>query len=176
MGKGGIGEGDITQGGESLKICLVCSHGGHLTEMLRLIDAFDGHRTFLITYDEKTTRGIRNAYPIGSYFIKIRNTKIFQLNFFQLLMHMIYITLEELKIFFKERPDIIVSTGSEIAIPICYLGKILGKKIIFVESLSRVNYLSRTGKLIYPIATLFLVQWKHLATKYKKARYGGRVL
>lgn len=129
MGESRLSEGDITQGGESLKICLVCSHGGHSTEMLQLIDAFDGHKAFLITYDEKTTRGIRNAYQIRSRFIEIRNTKIFQLNFSQLLMHMIYITLEELKIFFKERPDIIVSTGSEIAIPICYLGKILGKKL-----------------------------------------------
>lgn len=176
MGKSGVVEGDITQGGESLKICLVCSHGGHLTEMLRLMDAFEGQKAFLITYDEKTTRGVRTANPIRNYLIKIRNTKIFQLNFFQFLLHMIYITLEELKIFLKERPDIIVSTGSEIAIPICYLGKFLGKKIIFIESLSRVNDLSRTGKLIYPIATLFLVQWNHLTTKYKKARYEGRVL
>jgi len=164
----------ILGGMDGLKICLVCSHGGHLSEMLQLLDAVKEHNVFLVTYSEKSTRKVN--FPVRSCFIKIRNSDAFQLKLVQLLKHMLHITYDELKIFLKEKPDIIISTGSEIAIPICYLGKLCGKKIIFIESLSRVNDLSRTGRIIYPISTLFLVQWKKLLIKYSKAKYGGRVL
>ena len=38
-----------------------------------------------------------------------------------------------------------------------------------------VKELSLSGKIIYPFADLFLVQWKELSKKYKKAVYGGSV-
>jgi len=57
-----------------------------------------------------------------------------------------------------------------------YLGGFLGKKIVFIESLSRVKNPSLTGKFLYPISDLFLVQWKSLLKKYgSKAKYGGKV-
>ena len=39
-----------------MKICLVCSPGGHLTQMLRLIEmgAFEGHKTFFITHRDQS--------------------------------------------------------------------------------------------------------------------------
>lgn len=159
-----------------MKICLVCSHGGHLTEMLQLLDAFKDHEVFLITHDEKFTRVLKDVYSIKIYLIRDLLVKSDKLTLFRILIHLLIIFLEEIKIFIKEKPDVIVSTGSEIAIPISYLAKILGKKVIFIESLCRVYDLSGTGKLVYPIADLFLVQWNYLTEKYKKARYEGKVI
>jgi len=73
----------------------------------------------------------------------------------------------------KESPDVIITTGSGIAIPICILGRLLGKKIVFIETAAAVRVLSLTGKIIYPLAHLFIVQWKYLLPKYPKAVYGG---
>ena len=42
-----------------MKIALICSHGGHLTELLYLMDAFDGHDKFFITYDNIRTRNLK---------------------------------------------------------------------------------------------------------------------
>ena len=66
-------------------------------------------------------------------------------------------------------------------VPICYAAFVLHflflKKqpahIIFVESFCRVQHLSLTGKLLYPIADKFLVQWPGLTAKYHRAEYVG---
>ena len=80
------------------------------------------------------------------------------------------------KILRKEKPDLILSNGAEIAIPTLYVGKLFGVKIIFIESWCRVNKPSTTGKVIYPISDMFLVQWESLLSKYgSKAEFQGGV-
>ena len=77
----------------------------------------------------------------------------------------------------KERPFAIISTGAEIAIPAFLLGKVLGMRLVFVESLCRVSKPSGTGFLLYPLADLFLVQWPQLVNSYgPRAEYAGAVL
>jgi beta-1,4-N-acetylglucosaminyltransferase len=80
-------------------------------------------------------------------------------------------------ILLRERPKLIVSTGSEIAIPAFYLAKLFRIKTIFIESWARVIEPSGTGRLVYPVADVFLVQWECLLPKYgKKAKYEGAVI
>lgn len=52
----------------------------------------------------------------------------------------------------------------------------LGAKILFVESFCRVQTLSLTGRLVYPIADRFVVQWKGLCAKYLRAEYLGTLI
>jgi polysaccharide biosynthesis protein len=78
-------------------------------------------------------------------------------------------------ILLKKKPDIIISTGALVTYPICLLGKILGKKIVYIESFARVDKASLTGKLMYKIADLFIVQWKELLNIYPNAVYGGGI-
>lgn len=145
-----------------MKICLVCSDGGHLTQMLQLMDVLGRHKTFFITYKSSRTRSLNNKYLFDN----------FSENPLKLFLSLPKIS----KILIKEKPDIIVSTGAEIAIPVFYIAKLLRIKTIFIESWSRVNTPSITGKIIYPIADVFLVQWKQLLKKYgNKAKYEGGV-
>jgi beta-1,4-N-acetylglucosaminyltransferase len=74
------------------------------------------------------------------------------------------------------RPAAILSTGPAIAVPISLLGRLLGSRIIFVETGSRVAKLSLTGRIMYPIAHLFFVQWPQLQAEWPRARYEGRLL
>jgi UDP-N-acetylglucosamine:LPS N-acetylglucosamine transferase len=146
-----------------MKIALVCSHGGHFTEMLHLMDAFQGHEIFFITYE--SSRSTEMSYR--KYLLKdIGNHPI------RLLLSIPKI----LRILTKERVDVIVSTGSEIAIPIIFIGKILGCNTIFIESLCRVKGLSPTGKIVYRFTDLFLVQWEELSNKHNKLEYWGSIL
>jgi beta-1,4-N-acetylglucosaminyltransferase len=157
-----------------MKICLVCSHGGHLTQMLRIRDAFSSHKTFLITYKWGNTQKLQNEYSIKTYLIAyLYGTHPHSI--FWLLLNMIIVTVKEIPVFLKERPDAIVSTGSEIAIPICYIAKLFGKRIVYIETFGRPLEASGTAKFVYPIADLFLVQWEPLLKKFKRARYEGRV-
>ena len=151
-----------------MKICLAFSAGGHLTQMLRLMDAFEDHDVFFVTIKEKSSENLSNVHYLMD---TAGPTKI------HMIFNMTIVAIQSLKIILKERPRVIVSTGADVTIPICYIGKSFGVKIIFIESLSRLTSKSGSGKIIYPIADLFLVQWESLLGKYgKKAKYWGKVL
>ena len=65
--------------------------------------------------------------------------------------------------------------GTHTAGPMCYLGKIFGSKIIYIETFANRNRKTATGRLVYPIADLFIVQWEELLKIYPKAVYGGAI-
>ena len=145
-----------------MKICIVCSDGGHLTEMSQLMEVFEGHETFFITYNVLGGRDLGKVYQL----------KILKKNPLRYLSEIPTIV----KILHKEKPDLIVSNGAEIAILVFYIAKLFRIKTIFIESWCRVNEPSLTGKIVYPVSDLFLVQWEQLLRKYgKKAGYRGRV-
>ena len=75
----------------------------------------------------------------------------------------------------KLRPKVIVTTGTHTAGPMCYLGKIFGSKIIYIETYANRNKKTATGRLIYLIADLFIVQWEEMLKLYPKAVYGGSI-
>ena len=150
-----------------MKICLACTHGGHLAQMMQLIGAYKGYDYFFVTFKSDALTGLRNAYFLQPKYRRLGVKLTIFLNIFPILVILI-----------KERPNVIISTGGgEIAVPFCYIGKLLGMKIIYIESLSRIIYPSKGGKLVYPVADLFLVQWQSLLEKYgKKAKYWGKVI
>jgi beta-1,4-N-acetylglucosaminyltransferase len=145
---------------------LVCSAGGHLAEMERLLPAFDGSQLSLVTY-----RSSRGRQPIGrvpTYLVENIGTSPLRL-------------IRALPMFIRalwlERPNVIVSTGSEIAIPFFYLARVLQIKTLYIESWCRVRTPSGTGRLVYPVADRFLVQWEPLLDQFgPRAEFGGRVL
>jgi len=145
------------------KIGLICSAGGHFTEMLQLQEAFKGHRLFVITYREKATLNQENTYYLKTW----RSPTGFIVGLIKIFI-----------IFLKERPDILFSTGSEIAVPPFYLGKFLFRtKLIYLECSAQVYRPSLTGRCVYPITDLFLVQWEFLLKKYgPKAKYVGGLI
>jgi UDP-N-acetylglucosamine:LPS N-acetylglucosamine transferase len=82
-----------------------------------------------------------------------------------------------LKIIYKERPELVITTGGHVSLPICFIGKLFGSKLLYIESFSRINSKSLSGKIIYNIADKFLVQWKSMLEVYgNKAEYWGKIL
>jgi UDP-N-acetylglucosamine:LPS N-acetylglucosamine transferase len=147
-----------------MKIALICSDGGHLTQMHLILESFQGHNVFFVTYNNVRTRKLTHQ----KYLINVIGTN-------PIKMSIAFLTF--FKIFLKERPDIVVTTGAELAIPAFYIAKLLGAKTIFIESWSRVKTNSGTGRIVYPVADIFLVQWPHLLKIYgKKAQYQGSVI
>ncbi len=146
------------------KICLVCSSGGHLKEMLQLKTFYKKHSYYFVTFNREDGKSL--AKKEKTFFVECpaRNPLKFFQNFFQ-----------SLKILLKEKPEIIISTGADAALATCYLGKLLGAKIIYIESFCRPIKPSITGKIVYPIADLFVYQWKELKKSYPKGKYGGSI-
>jgi beta-1,4-N-acetylglucosaminyltransferase len=151
-----------------LKVCLAFSPGGHCQQALQILDAFEDCEVFYASNYSITTKDLK-----GIYFLKEASTPRRALELKCMISNMII----SLKMLLKEQPDVIVTTGAQVAMPICYLSKLLfAKKIIFIESFCRVTSRSLTGKVIYPISDIFLVQWESLLRLYgKKAIYVGKV-
>lgn len=159
---------------EDMIVYIVSSPGGHLNETLSLIESFENCDIYLITLDFPNMKNVVFADLKGLY--KIRLWFHYSIKF-GLPITLFFGVFIMLKAFLKQRPDIIFSAGSEIALPAFLLGKfIFGAKLIYMESLTRIKTLSLTGKIVYRLVDRFLVQWPELAAQYDKAIYTGRLI
>ena len=156
------------------KLLIVLGSGGHTAQILRLVN--------LLGKKLKYEYVVLKDDPLSKRKIKIRG-KVWEItrprNYYDPFWKAIFKTIisffESVKIVLESNACAIITAGPGVAVPLCYVGKLFGKKIIFIESWSRVWNLSRTGKLIYPISDLFFVQWKNLKKKYPKSIYAGRL-
>ena len=149
------------------KICYVASSGGHWEELMCISPLFSEFNSVFIT-EEGGQASDSNLSPL--YLVPQINRKE-KLFFF----HFISLFKKTLKIIKMEKPDYIVTTGALIAFPFCLVGKVFGAKIIYLESFARIYSGSLTGKLCYPLADYFLIQWESLQRKYPKAVYVGGI-
>jgi len=148
-----------------LKICLTASDGGHLTDLLQLDqEVCREHQVFYLTHRSRVTENLPDAYLVEKIGLSV--------------WRMFIATLTTLGVFWRERPDVIISTGAEIAIPEFYLGKFLfGARLVYIECSGVTTHSTHTGKLVYPITDLFLVQWETLLEHYgPRAHYVGGLI
>lgn len=151
----------------SMRICIACSGGGHLTEVLQIRKSYEDYDHFYLTFRRENSSDLSKKEKV--YFVTDPARSI--MSFFEC-------TLQTFFILRKERPRVIITTGAGVAVPACFLGRFLfGTKIVYIESFCRIDEPSWTGKILYPIANLFLVQWRKLLAKYgDKAKYAGAVV
>lgn len=150
---------------KSYKICLVSSAGGHLNQIKELIAPLSAaNDVFLVTLDREDSRSLLKS-KIRHYFVRdIRDKGNLLLNF-----------ADSFKIFKKEKPDVVITTGAGAAISLCLLSKIFFRKLIYIESFARVEEPSAFGKFIYRLGSHTLYQWPDLKNFYKKGIYAGSV-
>lgn len=86
---------------------------------------------------------------------------------------MIVNTVRAIFIWARERPDIVVTTGTMVAYPFYLLTIVLRKKFIFIETFGRANEPTVAGRLMQRHADLFFVQWESQKKFYSKAQYVG---
>ena len=147
------------------KVLFISSTGGHLCELLKLEPLFKEYDYYIITEKDKTTEYLKEKYKV-SYLPYCTRSKPLSYIFIYF-----YLILKTIYYFIKIRPEVIVSTGTHTAVPMCYLGKVFGKKIIYIETYANITKKTLTGRFIYPIADLFIVQWKEMLRLYPKAFY-----
>ena len=148
---------------EKIKICYTASEGGHTHELMQISGLFEKYPGILITESQHITGGFDAVYTLAQV-----NRK--RLSF---LLRFVGSFFRVWKILRKERPTHIISFGAMCTVPVCVIGKLMKIRVVYVESYTRIQDLSLSGKLIYPLADLFVVQWKQLVSMYPKAVYGG---
>lgn len=145
------------------KICLISSSGGHYEQLKMLAPLSVDNDIFWVT------EGANYTSDADYYLVQTGlKDKLFPLK-------MTVNVLKTLKIWLKEKPDYVITTGAMIVLPIALLAKLFGKKVIYIETFARVHGGTRSGKLMYRYADLFIVQWETLKEVYPNATYGGGI-
>jgi UDP-N-acetylglucosamine:LPS N-acetylglucosamine transferase len=149
-----------------MKVMLVCSSGGHLTQLHRLRPWWQKHERTWVTFPSEqaesllageavtpafapTTRNIRNA---------LRNLRL------------------AVGLLRAERPDVLVSDGAGVAFPFFLVGRALGIRTVYLEVYDRITRPTLTGRLCYPLTELFLLQWQEQAASYSRGQVIGHLL
>lgn len=120
---------------------------------------------FWVTFDKEDARSLlkgETIYPC--FFPTNRSLKALFIN-----------TKVAWRVLRKERPDLIISSGAAVAVPFFYLGKCFGAKVIYIEVFDRIDKGTVTGKLVYPIADRFVVQWEEQKQVYRNAVNLGNI-
>jgi beta-1,4-N-acetylglucosaminyltransferase len=153
------------------KILLVSSDGGHLAQLLELKELYERYDYLLVTEEAPSTITLADRYNVK--FVKPRpEGKNRKLGFY---LSIIRNTFTAISILLAHRPKAILTTGSHTAIPFCFIGKIMGIKVIWILSYARINSKAASASLIYPIADEFLVQWPSMLKHYKNSTYLGSI-
>jgi len=153
---------------DTTKICFAASSGGHLTEISRLSGVMENRNYFLIT---ESSDFHDNAFTDNIYYVSQINRK--QPTFIPRFIKLFFQCRSIIK---KENADCIITTGALMGYAAALAGKLLRKKVIYIESFARIDTASLTGRLIYPIADLFIVQWEEGKVFFPKSVYGGPIL
>ncbi len=151
------------------KVMFISSTGGHLNELLQLEKMFDKYDYSLITEKTKSNLYLKEKHGKRVRFL-IYGTKHHILTYPFKLLANCFISLYY---YFKFRPDYIITTGVHTAGPMCCIGKIFGSKVIYIETFANMVTKTATGKLLYPIADKFIVQWESMKDLYPEADFGG---
>ena len=147
-----------------MKICIVSSCGGHLTEVRCLLPAYFRFEHFYVLNDKVLLPPDMKG---RTYFIahSERDWKFF-LNLWEAFL-----------ILRKERPQVILSTGAGPAVPFCIVGRLLFRvRVVFVETITRIRAPSLTGRLMYFFSHDFFYQWEPLRSFFPKGIFGGPLL
>lgn len=151
------------------KVLFISSTGGHLSEMMQLSKMFDKYDYHIITEYTESTKNLKNKHK-GRVDYLVFGTKD---HLFSYIFKFCFNILKSFYLFFKVRPKYVISTGTHTAVPMCYIAKLFGAKIIFIETFANSTTKTLSGKMIYPIANLFIVQWESMLKLYPKAKLGG---
>lgn len=149
-----------------IKICLVASAGGHLSQLLLLHPAWDGCDVFWVSTGpmvREKLQVIGRTYIVG----ECNREHPFKT---------IGVMWRCLRIVLCEKPDVVLSTGAALGYLVCFWGKVFSAKIIWVDSIANTERLSLSGKMIRPFADLILSQWPDVADMYPNVEYVGEVV
>jgi beta-1,4-N-acetylglucosaminyltransferase len=148
------------------EILLVASSGGHLLELLELANPYPRDHRHWVTFDKPDARSLLAGEAVTFAFGPTNRS----------LRNLLRNSALAIRLLRRLRPQAVLTTGAGVAVPFLYAGRIFGARAIYVESLARIDRLSLTGRIVYPVVTALFVQWPELAERYRRARYAGSVV
>jgi exopolysaccharide biosynthesis glucuronosyltransferase PssD len=146
------------------KVLAVASGGGHWVQLRRLLPAMEEHDLAYVTTNPGYADEVK---PFRFHVVKdaSRDNKL----------GLLLMAAQMALILFRERPDVVVSTGAAPGYVALRLGRMFGARTIWIDSIANVDEMSMAGRLARSHADLWLTQWQHLASS-DGPHYAGAVL
>jgi beta-1,4-N-acetylglucosaminyltransferase len=146
-------------------LLIVCSSGGHLLQMLELRDAWVGFERVWVTFDKSDARSLlRGERVVHAHGPTNRNIPN--------LLRNLRLAARVLR---AERPAAILTTGAGVAVPFAWVAKLHRVPTVYVESFTRIDGLSLSGRMIAPVATRLYGQWPELTQQQPRIRFAGNL-
>ncbi|PAA63541.1 hypothetical protein BOX15_Mlig024127g1 [Macrostomum lignano] len=171
-----------------LRTMIVAGSGGHTTEILRLVNSLSKHyspRLYVIASSDAMSPEKIKISELNSNDFSIHSIPRSR-EVLQSYLTSVLTTVRSAAYCFPlvawEKPDLVLCNGPGTCIPVCFaafLYRLLLLKdcrIVFVESICRVNSLSLSGRILYYLADHVIVQWPELLDQFPRARYLGRIV
>jgi UDP-N-acetylglucosamine:LPS N-acetylglucosamine transferase len=146
------------------KVLAIASSGGHWVQLRRVIPAFADSEVVYVT----VLKSYRSQVPHNKFYTVNDATRWNKAALIRLAIQLAWILV-------KERPSVVVSTGAAPGYFAMLLGRWLGARTIWIDSMANIDELSMSGSRAGRYADLWLTQWPHLA-KAGGPQYGGSVL
>lgn len=150
-----------------MKIVFAASSGGHFEQLMMLKPLMEKYDSFILT--EKTD------YSVGTQDINVVYLKQINRKESLFIIKLIANTFSSFRVFMKEKPDVMITTGVLAIIPFALIMKLFKKKLIYIESFAKVTSKTLSGKLLYKFADQFYVQWEEMLKLYPNAIYKGGI-
>lgn len=149
-----------------MRLLLASSTGGHLSQLMALRSWWTKHERYWITFDKPDARSLLAGEQISwAYHPTTRNIPNLIRNF--------GVAWRALRRF---RPDVVVSTGAAVAVPVFYLARLRGIRTVYIEVYDRIDSATLTGRLCRPVSDIFAVQWTEQLAVYPGATVIGPLL
>lgn len=141
-----------------MKILIVSSVGGHLSEIMRLEPLLRGHEVSLVLNDEARLPD----FPFA---------RVYRIAHAERDLRVLLNIAEAARILLSERPDMLLSAGAGPLIPFALLCRAIGGvRVVFVETAAAVEALTLTGRLMTRLAHDYFFQWPALARHVPRGR------
>ncbi|MBQ9071766.1 MAG: polysaccharide biosynthesis protein [Bacilli bacterium] len=154
------------------KILFIASTGGHLNELLQLEPLFKKYDSYIVTENTKSNKSLKQKYPkkvnflISGSYTSFLSKILYPFKLFINCWISLYLII-------KVNPSVVITTGAHNVGPMCCLAKLFRKKLIFIETFANSTAPTKTGKIVYKFADVFIVQWESMLEFYPNAIYGG---
>jgi len=157
-------------------VMVVLGSGGHTAEIIELTRLMgDKKYKYIYIISPDDLNSVAKIVHKGKIKKVQRPTK-WGYNIFENILATLKAYFQAKKVINSTKFDVIIGTGPGICIFPMYFARKKGKKIIFIETINRVNTASQTGKWVYKWADRFFIQWPQQKKYYPKALYVGRLL
>lgn len=149
-----------------MKLLLVSSSGGHLTQLMALRPWWEKHDRLWVTSDMTDTRSLlADERVLWGNSPTTRNLPNMARN-----LRLAY------RVIRSEQPDVVISTGAGIAPPFFLVARLRRVSTVFLEVYDRLDSTTLAGRMCYPLSDRFLLQWDEQRRLYPRGIVVGRVL